>query len=108
MENQLEQLEDCLKRLILNFNTVRTEKERLSKQVILLKDQLHKQVTTAQLEHDELIRQHEQEKFHLQEIMQARIDDLIQDNKRFKSVLENSKADLQQLLQRLPVSQEVK
>ena len=105
MENQLEQLEDCLKRLVLNFNTVLAEKEKLSKQIILLKDQLHKQVSTTQMEREELIKQYEQEKFHLQEIMQARIDDLVLENNRFKSALENSRADLQRLLQRLPISQ---
>ena len=105
MEKQLEQLEDCLKRLVLNFNTVLTEKEKLSKQIILLKDQLHKQVSTTQMEREELIKQYEQEKFHLQEIMQARIDDLVLENNRFKSALENSRADLQHLLQRLPISQ---
>lgn len=105
MEKQLEQLEDCLKRLVLNFNTVLAEKEKLSKQIILLKDQLHKQVSTTQMEREELIKQYEQEKFHLQEIMQARIDDLVLQNNRFKSALENSRADLQRLLQRLPISQ---
>ncbi len=105
MEKQLEQLEDCLKRLVLNFNTVLAEKEKLSKQIILLKDQLHKQVSTTQMEREELIKQYEQEKFHLQEIMQARIDDLVLENNRFKSALENSRADLQRLLQRLPISQ---
>ena len=105
MEKQLEQLEDCLKRLVLNFNTVLAEKEKLSKQLILLKDQLHKQVSTTQMEREELIKQYEQEKFHLQEIMQARIDDLVLENNRFKSALENSRADLQRLLQRLPISQ---
>lgn len=104
MEKQLEQLEDCLKRLVLNFNTVLAEKEKLSKQIILLKDQLHKQVSTTQMEREELIKQYEQEKFHLQEIMQARIDDLVLQNNRFKSALENSRADLQRLLQRLPIS----
>lgn len=104
MEKQLEQLEDCLKRLVLNFNTVLAEKEKLSKQIILLKDQLHKQVSTTQMEREELIKQYEQEKFHLQEIMQARIDDLVLENNRFKSALENSRADLQRLLQRLPIS----
>lgn len=105
MEKQLEQLEDCLKRLVLNFNTVLAEKEKLSKQIILLKDQLHKQVSTTQMEREELIKQYEQEKFHLQEIMQARIDDLVLENNHFKSALENSRADLQRLLQRLPISQ---
>ena len=105
MEKQLEQLEDCLKRLVLNFNTVLAEKEKLSKQIILLKDQLHKQVSTTQMEREELIKQYVQEKFHLQEIMQARIDDLVLENNRFKSALENSRADLQRLLQRLPISQ---
>lgn len=105
MEKQLEQLEDCLKRLVLNFNTVLTAKEKLSKQVILLKDQLHKQASTAQMEREELIKQNEQEKFHLQEVMQARIDELIQENTGFKSALESSKADLQCLLERLPISQ---
>ena len=105
MEKQLEQLEDCLKRLVLNFNTVLAEKEKLSKQIILLKDQLHKQVSTTQMEREELIKQYEQEKFHLQEIMQARIDDVVLENNRFKSALENSRADLQRLLQRLPISQ---
>lgn len=104
MEKQLEQLEDCLKRLVLNFNTVLAEKEKLSKQIILLKDQLHKQVSTTQMEREELIKQYEQEKFHLQEIMQARIDDLVLENNCFKSALENSRADLQRLLQRLPIS----
>lgn len=104
MEKQLEQLEDCLKRLVLNFNTVLAEKEKLSKQIILLKDQLHKQVSTTQMEREELIKQYEQEKFHLQEIMQARIDDLVLENNHFKSALENSRADLQRLLQRLPIS----
>lgn len=106
MKNQLEQLEDCIKRLVLKFNSVLTEKEKLSRQVGLLKDQLHKQVISAQMENEQLIKQYEQEKFHLQEIMQSRIDDLILENNRLKSVLENSRADLQQLLQRLPLSQE--
>lgn len=108
MENQLEQLEDCLKRLILNFNTVLMEKEKLAKQVMLLKDQLHKQVTSAQIEHDELVRQYEQDKFHMQETMQARIDELMQENQRFKSVLEHSRTDLQYLLHRMPASKEAK
>ncbi|MCX8744122.1 hypothetical protein J3U68_01685 [Snodgrassella sp. B3882] len=108
MENQLEQLEDCLKRLILNFNTVLMEKEKLAKQVMLLKDQLHKQVTSAQIEHDELVRQYEQDKFHMQETMQARIDELMQENQRFKSVLEHSRTDLQHLLHRMPASKEAK
>lgn len=106
MENQLEQLEDGVKRLVIQFNSLLAEKHQLTQQLATAKEQLHKQNEDFQLERERIRSQHEKEKFHLQESMQTTIDGLIAEKNRYTSVVKASSDELRRLLQRLPQMQE--
>ena len=106
MENQLEQLEDSVKRLVIQFNSLLAEKHQLTQQPATAKEQLHKQNEDFQLERERIRSQHDKEKFHLQESMQTTIDGLIAEKNRTTSVVKASSDELLRLLQRLPQMQE--
>jgi len=106
MENQLEQLEDGVKRLVIQFNSLLAEKHKLTQQLATVKEELHKQSEDFQIERERIRSQHEQEKFHLQESMQTTIDGLIAEKNRYTSVVKASSDELRRLLQRLPQMQE--
>ncbi|WMY91729.1 hypothetical protein [Snodgrassella communis] len=106
MENQLEQLEDSVKRLVIHFNSLLAEKHQLTQQLSTVKKQLQQQGENFQAERERMRKQHEQDKFNLQESMQTTIDELIAEKKRYTTVLKASSDELQRLLQRLPQVQE--
>lgn len=106
MENQLEQLEDCIKRLVIHFNSLLAEKQQLTQQLSSVKEEMQQQNEKFQTEREWIRNQHEQEKLHLQESMQTTIDGLIAEKNRYTSVIKASSDELQQLLKRLPKAQE--